>query len=187
MCCAYTAALSLLPTSNFLLKSCLIAHNNSICNLNSFSDPSTTSTLSSWFYLVYLIWCYYLSLKFAMWIVKQKIGNKQKIKTLYAILSLLRLRIGFLETTNRANSVSHCIERVAWSHILSWSLYLADTAAYSYSKNGPISASFRFIYVFSSLHNSINWWTRRWCAWDSNLGRQNGRHRRIHWAIAAPL
>ena len=40
---------------------------------NSFSDPSTTSTLSSWFYLVYLIWYFYLSLKFVMWIVKQKI------------------------------------------------------------------------------------------------------------------
>ena len=30
----------------------------------SFSDPSTTSTLSSWFYLVYLIWYYYLYIKF---------------------------------------------------------------------------------------------------------------------------
>ena len=38
-----------------------------------FLDPSTTSTLSSWFYLVYLIWYYYLSLKFVIWIVKQKI------------------------------------------------------------------------------------------------------------------
>ena len=27
----------------------------------------------------------------------------------------------------------------------------------------------------------------RWCAWDSNPGRQDGRHRRIHWAMAAPL
>ena len=26
----------------------------------------------------------------------------------------------------------------------------------------------------------------RWCAWDSNPGRQYGRHRRIHWAMAAP-
>ena len=42
-----------------------------------FLDPSTISTLSSWFYLVYLIWYYYLSVKFAMWIVKQKIENKQ--------------------------------------------------------------------------------------------------------------
>ena len=43
---------------------------------NSFSDPSTTSLLSWWFYLVYLIWYYYLSGKFVMWIVKQKIENK---------------------------------------------------------------------------------------------------------------
>ena len=39
-------------------------------------DPCTTSTLSSWFYLVYLIWYYYLSVKFVLWIVKQKIENK---------------------------------------------------------------------------------------------------------------
>ena len=27
----------------------------------------------------------------------------------------------------------------------------------------------------------------RWGAWDSNLGHQDGRRRRIHWAMAAPL
>ena len=43
---------------------------------NSFSDPSTTSLLSSWFYLVYMIWYYYLSVKFVRRIVKQKIENK---------------------------------------------------------------------------------------------------------------
>ena len=43
---------------------------------NSFSDPSTTSTHSSWFCVVYLIWYYYLSVKFLMWIVKQKIEEK---------------------------------------------------------------------------------------------------------------
>ena len=26
---------------------------------------------------------------------------------------------------------------------------------------------------------------RRWCAWDSNPGWQNGRRRRIHWAMSA--
>ena len=26
----------------------------------------------------------------------------------------------------------------------------------------------------------------RWCAWDSNSGRQDGRRGRIHWAMAAP-
>ena len=42
---------------------------------NSVLDPSTTFTLSSWFYWVYLIWCYYLSVKFVVWIVKQNIEN----------------------------------------------------------------------------------------------------------------
>ena len=37
---------------------------------------SSRRTLSSLFYLVYLIWYYYLSVKFVMWIVKQKIENK---------------------------------------------------------------------------------------------------------------
>ena len=37
------------------------------------------SMLSSWFYLVYLIWYYYLSVKFVIWIVKQKIENKQNL------------------------------------------------------------------------------------------------------------
>ena len=43
---------------------------------NSFLDLSTISMLSSWFYLVYLIWYYYLSVNFVVWIVKQKIENK---------------------------------------------------------------------------------------------------------------
>ena len=41
-----------------------------------FLDPRTTSILSSWFYL---IWYYYLSVKFVMWIVKQKIENKRNL------------------------------------------------------------------------------------------------------------
>ena len=28
---------------------------------------------------------------------------------------------------------------------------------------------------------------RRWRTWDSNPGRQDGRHRRILWAMAAPI
>ena len=51
--------------------------------------------------------------------------------------------------------------------------------------NWPISASFLFIFVFSTLHNSINWWKHNWCALDSNPGRQGRRCRWIHWAIAA--
>ena len=44
-----------------------------------FLDPSTTSMLSSWFYLVYLFWFYYLSVKFVMWILKQKLENKRNL------------------------------------------------------------------------------------------------------------
>ena len=46
---------------------------------NSFLDPSTTPKISSWYYQVYLIWYYYLYVKFVMWIVKQKIENKQNL------------------------------------------------------------------------------------------------------------
>ena len=61
-------------------------------------------------------------------------------------------------------------------------------------KNGPIPASFCFIFVLFSFQfkwqtyhlNNINWKKHRWCAWDSNPGRQYGRRRRIHWAMAAP-
>ena len=42
--------------------------------------------------------------------------------------------------------------------------------------------------IFSSFshHNSrINWKKRRYCAWELNLGSQDGRCRWIHWAMAA--
>ena len=47
-----------------------------------------------------------------------------------------------------------------------------------------------FIFVFSSCYNlnsNLNWFKHRWYAWDSNLGRQDGRRKWIHWAMAAPL
>ena len=44
-----------------------------------------------------------------------------------------------------------------------------------------------FIFVFSTWHiSNINWFKHRWCAWDSNPGRQDGRCRQIHWAMVAP-
>ena len=46
--------------------------------------------------------------------------------------------------------------------------------------------TFQFKWQIYNLNN-INWKKRRWCAWDSNPGRQDGRRRQIHWAIAAPL
>ena len=51
--------------------------------------------------------------------------------------------------------------------------------------NGPLPASF---YVFSTRHKSnLNWQKHWWCAWDSNPRRKDGRHRQIHWAMAASL
>ena len=38
---------------------------------------------------------------------------------------------------------------------------------------------------FSQQNSNTNWKKHRCCAWDSNPGPQDGRHRRIHWAIAA--
>ena len=50
---------------------------------------------------------------------------------------------------------------------------------------GPIPASFLFIFVFSHYNFNTNWLKHRWCAWDSNLGPQDGRRRRNHGAMAA--
>ena len=43
---------------------------------NSLLDSITTSTLFSWFHLVYFIWYCFLSVKIFIWIVKQKIESK---------------------------------------------------------------------------------------------------------------
>ena len=45
--------------------------------------------------------------------------------------------------------------------------------------------TFQFKWQIYNLNN-INWKKRRWCAWDLNPGRHDGRRRQIHWAIAAP-
>ena len=50
----------------------------------------------------------------------------------------------------------------------------------------PLFVYFRSFHIPIQMTN-INWKKHRWCAWDSNPGRQNGRRRRIHWAMAAPL
>ena len=44
---------------------------------------------------------------------------------------------------------------------------------------------FLFIFIFSTCYN-LNWKKRRWCAWESNPGRQDGRRKRIHSATATP-
>ena len=54
-----------------------------------------------------------------------------------------------------------------------------------------------FLFIFVHFTFEINWqiyslnynnWKKhRWCTWDSNPGRQDGRLRQIHWTMAAPL
>ena len=41
------------------------------------------------------------------------------------------------------------------------------------------------ITITVSIINVLTWKKHRWCAWDSNLGPQNGRRRQNHWAMAA--
>ena len=44
-----------------------------------FLGPKHIIYIYSWFYFVYLVWYYYLSVKFVMWIVKRKIENKRNL------------------------------------------------------------------------------------------------------------
>ena len=56
--------------------------------------------------------------------------------------------------------------------------------------NGPIPASFCLFSFFSHPNSNdkyIIWKKHRWYAWDSNPGWLDGRRRRIHWAMAAPI
>ena len=58
--------------------------------------------------------------------------------------------------------------------------------AISFIKNGPIPASFLFIFVLFSLQfQKYKLKKHRYCAWDSNPGPQDGRRRRSHGAMAA--
>ena len=53
--------------------------------------------------------------------------------------------------------------------------------------NGPIPASFSIYFrLFNTLQFKLKLKKHRWCAWDLNPGRQDGRRKRIHWATAAP-
>ena len=52
-------------------------------------------------------------------------------------------------------------------------------------------ASFSFVFPFSqengkdSAKSDYKWKKRRWCAWYSNIGPQDVRHRWIHWVMVA--
>ena len=61
---------------------------------------------------------------------------------------------------------------------------------FPFLKMGQSRPLFLFIFVFSTCYNlnsNLNWKKHRWCAWDLNPGRQDGRRKWIHWAMAAPL
>ena len=49
---------------------------------------------------------------------------------------------------------------------------------------GPFYVLFSF---FSHYNLNTNLKKRRWCAWDSNLGPQDGRRRQNHGAMLATL
>ena len=54
-------------------------------------------------------------------------------------------------------------------------------------KNGPFPASFCVFSSFSRYNFNTNWKKRRWCAWNSNPGPQDGRRRQNHGAMADTL
>ena len=70
-----------LGSEHWLTASCPGLCIEASVTINTFSDPSKTSMLLSWFYLVYLIWCYYLyvNLSCELW------NRKLKINKMYLI------------------------------------------------------------------------------------------------------
>ena len=90
-------------------------------------------------------------------------------------------------------SLKHLALICATNQLLKFlSVFLTWTRAYFYSKNtfnnkyfsnGPIKASF----VLFTSQTKYKLEKCRCCAWDSNLELQDGRCRRIHWAMAATI
>ena len=68
---------------------------------------------------------------------------------------------------------------------LSQDVFNSWVAIYDLKKWANPGLFFCFIFVFSTCYN-LNWKKHRWCAWDLNPGRQDGRREWIHWATAAP-
>ena len=75
----------------------------------------------------------------------------------------------------------HVWVQVEFLHWQLWAIFLFRS--YSFF-NGPIPASFCLFSLFSR-YNFNNWKKRRWSAWDSNPGPQDGRRRWNHGAMAA--
>ena len=57
--------------------------------------------------------------------------------------------------------------------------------------SNPVPLLFIFVLFSTQLQMLCNiyckWKKYWWCAWDLNPGQENGRLRRVHWAMAAPL
>ena len=69
------------------------------------------------------------------------------------------------------------------AHVVSCCVFDKPKNALHCFLNGPIPASFCSFSSFSHHNfNNSNWKKHRWCAWDSNLGPQDGRHRWNHLA-----
>ena len=62
-------------------------------------------------------------------------------------------------------------------------VYALTVSLLNFYKNWPIPASFCLFSFFSCYNFNTNWKKCRWCAWDSNLGPQDGRRRWNHWAM----
>ena len=60
-----------------------------------------------------------------------------------------------------------------------------QSSPYFFCKFVPFLASFLFIFVLSKPQLTNRLKKQRCCAWDSNTGPQDGRARRIHWAMVA--
>ena len=60
---------------------------------------------------------------------------------------------------------------------------LIGSASFLFLKNGQSRPLFC---LFSSFTPYTIRWKHRWYAWDSNPGRQYGRHRQIHSVMVAP-
>ena len=79
------------------------------------------------------------------------------------------------------NALGHLFERTLY--------YEQSVSSYFYTRARLLSlVQFWLLFSFFPQHNSItNLKKRRWCAWDSNPGLQDGRCKQNHGAMAAAL
>ena len=93
---------------------------------------------------------------------------------------------GILKRPKRFHFAYEC---VAWlEHVEIKACHVR--VVFKMGKRWPLFVYFR---SFLTLQRQImhkfdyKWYRHRWCAWELNLGRQYGKRRWIHWAMATPL